>query len=130
MTPLKRLMATTALLSMLVGCTTFEQVVDPEGLPVSLTHVPGRKLRHFHEEARQFYLLGGLIALPGPRIQEVLAPQARDGRLSAVEITRQVGWVDAIFGILGLNSLLFSSVTVSYDGDVVQVRKGGEERAR
>jgi hypothetical protein len=50
--------------------------------------------------------------------------------LSAVEITRQVGWVDAIFGILGLNSLLFSSVTVSYDGDVVQVRKGGEERAR
>lgn len=114
----------------LTGCYTMRHYVDGPVGEVSMGPVAGETKYRFKEEGRYFYVFGGLIPVMSPSANDLLARhQRKDVTISNFRIEQQQGPVDIGINILSSYLLLglVQSMSVTYEGDVVEVKgkKGG-----
>lgn len=126
------LVASAVLALPLSGCYTMRHYVESPVGEVSMGPTSGETKYRFKEEGRYFYVLGGLIPVHSPRTSDLLSKhQRRDVKISNLRIEQQYAPVDIGINLLSSYLLLglLQSMTITYEGEVVEVdSKGGYPR--
>lgn len=118
------------LISPLAGCYSIQHYVENPRGEVSFDDQSGRTNYHFKEEGRYFYVLGGLIPVYSPKMDDLLGKHIKKGnKLKNLRITQEFGPID--LGIGYLSSVLLpigiGARTVTYEGDVERSNYQREE---